>query len=140
MIVNVITKYQIKTNVKTLLSYRNKNVSTTTRMNMDDNLNKEVLDERNQQESLAIPGKIKLAENEIIEREKKLKSLAEAWKRERIIKEEAYNQFLGFTKNSEILNGRLAMFFLTTGLLTEVWTKETMIDQIDTMLRIVGIF
>ena len=140
MIVNIITKYQIKANVKTLLSYRNKNVSTTTRMNMDDNLNKEILDERNQQDLLAITGKIKLAENEIIEREKKLKSLAEAWKRERIIKEEAYNQFLGFTKNSEILNGRLAMFFLTTGLLTEVWTKETMIDQIDTMLRIVGIF
>ena len=140
MIVSIPIKYQIKTNVKTLLSYRSKNVSTTTRMNMDDNLNKEVLDERNQQESLAIPGKIKLAENEIIGREKKLKSLAEAWKRERIIKEEAYNQFLGFTKNSEVLNGRLAMFFLTTGLLTEVWTKETMIDQIDTMLRIVGIF
>ena len=140
MIVSIPTKYQIKTNVKTLLSYRNKNVSTTTRMNMDDNLNKEILDERNQKEALTIPGKIKLAENEIFEREKKLKSLAEAWKRERIIKEEAYNQFLGFTKNSEILNGRLAMFFLTTGLLTEVWTKETMIDQIDTILRIVGIF
>ena len=140
MIVSIPTKYQIKTNVKTLLSYRNKNVSTTTRMNTDDNLNKEILDERNQKEALTIPGKIKLAENEIFEREKKLKSLAESWKRERIIKEEAYNQFLGFTKNSEILNGRLAMFFLTTGLLTEVWTKETMIDQIDTMLRIVGIF
>ena len=140
MIVNIIAKYQIKTNVKTLLSNRNKNVSTATKMNLDDNLNKEILDERNQKEALTIPGKIKLAENEIFEREKKLKSLAESWKRERIIKEEAYNQFLGFTKNSEILNGRLAMFFLTTGLLTEVWTKETMIDQIDTMLRIVGIF
>merc|ERR1719238_187918 len=61
MIVSIPTKYQIKTNVKTLLSYRNKNVSTTTRMNMDDNLNKEILDERNQQDLLAIPGKIKLA-------------------------------------------------------------------------------
>jgi len=31
------------------------------------------------------------------------------------------------------------MFFLTTGLLTEIWTKQTIIGQIDTMLRIIGI-
>ena len=49
--------------------------------------------------------------------EKKLKSLADNWKRERLIEEESSKQFLGFTKNAEIINGRLAMFFLTTGLL-----------------------
>ena len=85
------------------------------------------------------PGKIKIKESDIIEREKKLKSLAEVWKRERMVQEESSRQLFGFTKNSEVLNGRLAMFFLTTGLLTEIWTKQTIIGQIDTMLRIIGI-
>jgi len=70
---------------------------------------------------------------------KKLKSLAEVWKRERIVEEESSRQLFGFTKNSEVLNGRLAMFFLITGLLTEIWTKQTIIGQIDTMLRIIGL-
>merc|ERR1711998_585217 len=76
---------------------------------------------------------------ELIEREKKLKSLAEVWKRERIVEEESSSQLFGFTKNSEVLTGRLAMFFLITGLLTEIWTKQTITGQIDTMLRIIGL-
>ena len=56
-----------------------------------------------------------------------------------MVQEESSRQLFGFTKNSEVLNGRLAMFFLTTGLLTEIWTKQTIIGQIDTMLRIIGI-
>jgi len=90
-------------------------------------------------ESYGNPGKTKIKESEIIEREKKLKSLAEVWKRERIVEEESSRQLFGFTKNSEVLNGRLAMFFLITGLLTEIWTKQTIIGQIDTMLRIIGL-
>jgi len=86
-----------------------------------------------------IPGKIKLSEIEIVEREKKLRALSEKWKKERITKEEFERKLFGFTKNSEILNGRMAMFFLTTGLLTELWTKQSIITQIDTMLRTLGL-
>ena len=116
-----------------------KNFLTCTKMNLDESLNKETSKEIKSQKIYEIPGKIKLGENEKTEREQKLKSLSEIWKKERIIKEESSKRFLGFTKNSEILNGRLAMFFLTTGLLTEIWTKQTIIGQIDTMLRIVGL-
>ena len=122
-----------------IFSSQKKNFLTYTKMNLDESLNRETSGESEIQKTYEIPGKIKLGENEKAEREKKLKSLAEGWKKERIIREESSKQLLGFTKNSEILNGRLAMFFLTTGVLTEIWTKQTIIGQIDTMLRIVGI-
>ena len=121
------------------ISYQNKNSLTKLKMNLDDNLNKGVIEEKEFRKNYVAPGKIKMEENEIIQREKKLKSLAENWKKERIIEEESSNKLFGFTKNSEVLNGRLAMFFLTTGILTEIWTNQTMIGQIDTTLRITGL-
>lgn len=121
------------------ISYQNKNILTKLKMNLDDSLNKGVIEEKEFQKNYVVPGKIKIGENEIIQREKKLKSLAENWKIERIIEEESSNKLFGFTKNSEVLNGRLAMFFLTTGILTEIWTNQTMIGQIDTTLRITGL-
>ena len=86
-----------------------------------------------------IPGKIVLSDSVIKEREKKLKSLSEKWKKERITKENFDKKTLGFTKNSEILNGRVAMFFIITGLLTEIWTGQTIPGQIETMIRTLGI-
>jgi len=121
------------------ISYQNKNVLTRLKMNLDDSLNKGLIEEKEFQKNYVVPGKIKIGENEIIQREKKLKSLAENWKKERIIEEESSNKLFGFTKNSEVLNGRLAMFFLATGILTEIWTNQTIVGQIDTILRITGL-
>ena len=86
-----------------------------------------------------IVGKKTLSFDIIKEREVLLKNLEEKWKRERISKEELKNKKFGFTKNSEILNGRLAMFFLVTGLLTELWASQTIPEQIETIVRIFGI-
>ena len=85
------------------------------------------------------PGKIKLTDIEIKEREKKLKVLTEKWRLEILKKEEYEKKMFGFSKNSEILNGRLAMFFLVTGLLTEYWTKQNILVQIETIIRILGL-
>ena len=93
----------------------------------------------NENSEIQIPGKIKLKESTVTEREEKLKKLADQWKRERILKEELDRKMFGFTKNSEILNGRTAMFFLMTGFLTEIWTGQSIITQIDTLLRTLGI-
>nr|UXY87736.1 hlip [Cryptomonas curvata] len=95
-------------------------------------------DNQNNVGSLAF-GKIKLNELEIKERERKLKALAENWKLERQKKEEYEKKAFGFSKNSEILNGRLAMFFLVTGLLTEYWTKQNIIQQVETIIRTLGL-
>lgn len=90
--------------------------------------------------STQIPGKIIFSEDQLREREQKLRILSEQWKIERVEKEKLENRTFGFSKNSEILNGRLAMFFFTTGLLTEYWTKQNLVQQIETGLRILGIF
>lgn len=86
-----------------------------------------------------IPGKIVLSKEEISNREKKLKMLSEKWKNERLEKEILENKIFGFSKYSEIINGRIAMFFITTGLLTELWTKQSLISQIEIMLRVLGV-
>ena len=88
----------------------------------------------------SIPAKAKISESDLIEREKKLKDLAEKWKKNRIRKEEYERKVFGFYKNSEILNGRVAMFFFVTGLLTEFWTKQSLFDQIETMFRAFGFY
>jgi hypothetical protein len=137
--ISTVNFVSVNKNSRASFSYQNKNFLSSTKMNLEDSLNNGVIKEEGLSKSNIIPGKIKISDIEITEREKKLKSLAEVWKRERIIEEESSKQLFGFTKNSEILNGRLAMFFITTGLLTEIWTKQTMIGQIDTMLRIVGV-
>ena len=126
-------------NALPLFINKKKQFLNQTKMNLDESLSKEFFGEEKINETYTNPGKIKIKESDIIEREKKLKSLADGWKRERMVQEESSRQLFGFTKNSEVLNGRLAMFFLTTGLLTEIWTKQTIISQIETMLRIIGI-
>lgn len=130
---------KINANAKKHISRGNGSFLSSTKMNLDESFDKKITEGQENKISYSIPGKIKVEESEIIERERKLKSLAEVWKRERIVEEESARQLFGFTKNSEILNGRLAMFFLTTGLLTEIWTKQTIIGQIETMLRIIGL-
>ena len=130
---------KLNNNTLSVFIHKKRGFPLKTTMNLDESLNKEIYGEKKINESYGNPGKTKIKESEIIEREKKLKSLAEVWKRERIVEEESSRQLFGFTKNSEVLNGRLAMFFLITGLLTEIWTKQTIIGQIDTMLRIIGL-
>jgi len=96
-------------------------------------------DENSESEKPKIPGKIILSKEIIVERETKMKALSEKWKKERISKEDLDKQTFGFTKNSEILNGRAAMFFIVTGLLTEIWTGQTIPGQIETMIRTFGL-
>ena len=45
----------------------------------------------------------------------------------------------GFGRSSEIINGRTAMFFLVTGLVTEYYTGQSMPDQVYTMLQTLSI-
>lgn len=137
--ITVINLTNFKPTTNTTFFCNKKKCLTIVKMNLDESLDKKITKEDNNQQIYEIPGKIKLGDSEKAEREQKLKSLAESWKKERINREESSKQLFGFTKNSEILNGRLAMFFLATGILTEIWTKQTIIGQIDTMIRIVGL-
>lgn len=47
-------------------------------------------------------------------------------------------QLLGWCAQAETINGRFAMFFFVVGLATEAFTGQSVPQQIDTMLQVVG--
>ena len=49
------------------------------------------------------------------------------------------SNLLGFVAPAEIVNGRSAMFFIVVGILTELFTGESMPSQVATMLQTFGI-
>jgi len=85
-----------------------------------------------------VPGKIVLSELELAEQKKALNALEEKWRKEREIREYEESQKTGFVPLAELTNGRFAMFFLATGLLTELWTGVSLPGQVEEMLRIGG--
>ena len=85
-----------------------------------------------------VPGKIVLSELELAEQAKALAVLESKWRKEREIKEYEASRKTGWTEVAELANGRFAMFFLVTGLLTELWTGISIPGQVEEMLRIGG--
>lgn len=85
-----------------------------------------------------VPGKIVLNEIALAQQVTELGKLEEKWRKERLKEDYEENQTAGFVKNAELLNGRFAMFFLVTGLLTELWTGISVPGQVEEMLRIGG--
>ncbi|CAJ1930639.1 unnamed protein product [Cylindrotheca closterium] len=85
-----------------------------------------------------VPGKVVLGELELAEQSKALAALESNWRKEREIKEFEESRKTGWTGLAELANGRFAMFFLVTGLLTELWTGVSIPGQVEEMLRIGG--
>eukprot|EP00980_Cylindrotheca_fusiformis_P005604 scaffold1184_cov132-Cylindrotheca_fusiformis.AAC.25 len=85
-----------------------------------------------------VPGKIVLNEVELAKQATALGQLEEKWRKEREIREYESSRKTGFVEGAELTNGRFAMFFLATGLLTELWTGVTIPGQVEEMLRIGG--
>ena len=85
-----------------------------------------------------IPGKMPIDEETKRLKEKDLDELKRRWVRMRELREYESERLTGFSEKAEILNGRFAMFFLVTGLLTELWTGETVPDQIAILGRTLG--
>ncbi|KAF6003870.1 hypothetical protein F1559_003005 [Cyanidiococcus yangmingshanensis] len=84
------------------------------------------------------PGRYKLSAAELAEQRRAIRAVAERYKAERIAREAEARRVFGFCRNAEIINGRTAMFFFATGMLTEYWTGQTMPQQIELLLRILG--
>ena len=85
-----------------------------------------------------VPGKIVLNEIELAKQVTELNKLEEKWRKERQIEEYEESRTVGWVGNAELLNGRFAMFFLATGLLTEYWTGVSLPGQVEELLRIGG--
>mmetsp|Transcript_66885 Transcript_66885/g.104547 ORF Transcript_66885/g.104547 Transcript_66885/m.104547 type:complete len:290 (-) Transcript_66885:206-1075(-) len=72
-----------------------------------------------------------LSEVEVAEQAAKLEALADKWKKRDLEIQDENARLVGWTKNAEINNGRLAMFFLIVGLITEYYTGDSLPQQID---------
>lgn len=85
------------------------------------------------------PGKRVLNEIELASQVTALGSLEEKWRKERIESEYEASINIGWVPTAEMANGRFAMFFLVTGLLTEYWTGISLPGQVEELLRVSGI-
>ena len=85
-----------------------------------------------------VPGKVVLNEVDLAKQVTALNQLETKWRKEREIEEYEADRKTGFVEVAELANGRFAMFFLATGLLTELWTGVSMPGQVEEMLRIGG--
>jgi len=85
------------------------------------------------------PGKMVVNEIEIAERTAKLDALAAKWRRRQEQLEWDQGLNVGWVFKAETINGRLAMFFLIVGLITEYYTGESIPQQTLTMFRTLGI-
>lgn len=86
-----------------------------------------------------VPGKIVLTELELAEQRRALERYADELRIERMRAEKESSRLFGWVYNAETINGRLAMIFLTTGLLTEHWTGYTLPEQLEIVARTLGI-
>ncbi|KAJ8607322.1 hypothetical protein CTAYLR_010532 [Chrysophaeum taylorii] len=85
------------------------------------------------------PGKAVLDEATFAQQSRDLDKLAEAWRERRLLVEWEQSKNVGFVEVAEIVNGRAAMFFVVTGLLTEYWTGQSFPEQVLTLLRTTGV-
>lgn len=85
-----------------------------------------------------VPGKIVVNEIDLAKQVTALNQLEEKWKKQRQEIEYEESKKVGWVPEAELLNGRAAMFFLVTGLLTEYWTGFSFPAQVEEMLRVGG--
>lgn len=85
------------------------------------------------------PGKMEVNEIEMVERTAKLDALAAKWRKRQEQLEWDQGLNVGWVGKAEVTNGRLGMFFLIVGLITEYYTGESLPQQTLTMFRTLGV-
>lgn len=88
----------------------------------------------------AVPGKVRLGELEIAAQRTALDKYTMQLRKKQMAEDREAARIFGFVPFAETLNGRLAMFFIVTGVLTEYWTGYTLPQQVELMLRTLGVF
>merc|ERR1719152_376598 len=79
------------------------------------------------------------SEMELAEQEAKLTALSKKWAKREELKDYQDSIRSGFGPSPELINGRTAMFFIVTGLVTEYYTGQSMPQQVYTMLQTLSI-
>ena len=78
-------------------------------------------------------------EAELQEQRRAMTALSNKWRAERLAREARERRWFGFCPRAELLNARVAMFFFAVGMITEYVTGQSMPQQIEYFLRILGI-
>lgn len=86
-----------------------------------------------------VPGKLTLDEIALAKQRTALEQYSAELRKKRIEEEREASRLFGWVPYAETLNGRLAMFFIVTGLLTEYWTGYNIPEQVELMARTLGI-
>jgi len=89
-------------------------------------------------DSSQIPGKQVINQVDLARQATALGALEDKWRAERLAAEDLEARNVGWVPKAELINGRTAMFFLVTGLLTEYWTGISLPGQVEEMLRVGG--
>lgn len=87
-----------------------------------------------------VPGKMQLSESELAAQKKALEKYAAELRDDRLRTEREAARLFGWVPYAELMNGRFAMFFFVTGLCTEYWTGDTIPEQVELLLRTLGVF
>ena len=85
------------------------------------------------------PAMYVMSEVELAEQSSKMDALAAKWRKRQQQAEVIEAQQVGWCPNAERINGRFAMFFLVTGLITEYYTGENVPAQVATIFRTLGV-
>ena len=91
------------------------------------------------EEGYANPGKYTYSEMELAEQSAKMDALTAKWRGRQEKVEYDGARITGFVGKAETINGRMAMFFLLTGLATEYFTGESIPGQVLVMLETLGV-
>jgi hypothetical protein len=87
----------------------------------------------------AVPGKMVVDELALARQVTALTQLEDTWRKERMQTDYEAELKVGWVGKAELANGRFAMFFLVTGLLTELWTGVSLPGQVEVLLRVAGV-
>jgi len=85
------------------------------------------------------PAMYVMSEVELAEQSSKMDALAAKWRKRQQQAEVIEAQQVGWCPNAERINGRFAMFFLVTGLITEYYTGQDVPAQVATILRTLAV-
>ena len=85
-----------------------------------------------------VPGKKVMGDAQLAAQVTALSALEDKWRKERDVEMDEEVRKVGWVPRAETFNGRTAMFFLVTGLLTEYWTGVSLPGQVEEMLRVMG--
>uniref|UniRef100_A0A7S2V1B0 Uncharacterized protein n=1 Tax=Fibrocapsa japonica TaxID=94617 RepID=A0A7S2V1B0_9STRA len=85
-----------------------------------------------------IPGKIEFSQEELARQDEVLNRMAAEYRKESVAVAQEEARFFGWTEKAEIINGRMAMIGITSGVWVQLVTGKTIPQQVMDLLQVLG--